>query len=87
MDPNLINLVDQVSCKEVISYGNGETRILLIDCGVKGVDLIRHFLKRGVTLIRVPWDYDFSAEEYDGLFIRMVPEIRRCARRRSGICR
>lgn len=72
IDPNLINLVDQVSCKEVISYGNGETRILLIDCGVKN-NIIRHFLKRGVTLIRVPWDYDFSTEKYDGLFISNGP--------------
>jgi len=72
VDPNQQNLVDQVSCKEVITYGNGSTRILLIDCGVK-FNIIRHFLKRGTTLIRVPWNYDFSKVSYDGLFISNGP--------------
>lgn len=30
-------------------------------------------LKRDVTVIRVPWDYDFNAIEYDGLFISNGP--------------
>jgi carbamoyl-phosphate synthase small subunit len=72
MDPNQINLVDQVSCKEVIRYGSGKTRILLIDCGVKN-NIIRHFLKRDTTVIRVPWDYDYSRDDYDGLFISNGP--------------
>lgn len=72
VDPNLQNLVNQVSCKEVIRYGTGDTRILLIDCGVKN-NIIRHFLKRTTTVIRVPWDYDFSTEKYDGLFISNGP--------------
>ena len=33
---------------------------------------IRNFTKRGVEALVVPWDYDFSKEEYDGLFIRSV---------------
>jgi len=72
VDPNQINLVQQVSCREVIRYGTGVTRILLIDCGVK-YNIIRHFLKRDTTVIRVPWDHDFSVEEYDGLFISNGP--------------
>ncbi len=71
-DPNRQNLVDLVSCKEVITYGSGEKRIVLIDCGVK-FNIIRHFLKRDVTLIRVPWNYDFRQIEYDGLFISNGP--------------
>lgn len=71
-DPNQLNLVDMVSTHEVIRYGNGETKILLIDCGVKN-NIIRHFLKRNTTVIRVPWDYDFSSEDYDGLFISNGP--------------
>lgn len=72
IDPNQQNLVDMVSCKEVITYGDGRTRILLIDCGVK-YNIIRHFVRRGTTVIRVPWNYDYRKEKYDGLFISNGP--------------
>jgi carbamoyl-phosphate synthase small subunit len=71
-DPNEDNLVSQVSTKEKIVYGNGRFRILLVDCGVKN-NIIRHLLKRDTTVIRVPWDYDFTKEEYDGLFLTNGP--------------
>jgi carbamoyl-phosphate synthase small subunit len=71
-DPNLENLVARVSTREVIRYGNGTEKILLVDCGVK-YNIIRHFVKRNTTVIRVPWDYDFSKETYDGLFISNGP--------------
>ena len=71
-DPNQVNLVDQVSIKQKEVYGNGRYKILLIDCGVKN-NIIRHLLSRDTTVIRVPWDYDFSGEEYDGLFISNGP--------------
>ena len=71
-DPNNENLVANVSTNKVITYGNGSTRILLVDCGVK-YNIIRHFLKRNTTVIRVPWDYDYSKENYDGLFISNGP--------------
>jgi len=34
---------------------------------------IRNFTKRGVEALVVPWDYDFTQETYDGLFIRCGP--------------
>ncbi len=71
-NPNLKNLVAEVSIKEKQIYGNGKYKILLIDCGVKN-NIIRNLLKRDTTVIRVPWDYDFSKEEYDGLFISNGP--------------
>ncbi|MEN6619812.1 MAG: glutamine-hydrolyzing carbamoyl-phosphate synthase small subunit [Rikenellaceae bacterium] len=71
-DPNIVNQVDIVSCKEVITYGTGSKRVVLIDCGVKH-NIIRCLVKRGIELIRVPWDYDFSQMEYDGLFISNGP--------------
>ena len=69
-----INYVDRVSTKEVVVYGEGEGRkkVVLIDCGVKH-NIIRCLLKRNVTVIRVPWDYDFSEIPYDGLFISNGP--------------
>lgn len=72
VDPNLINQVARVSCREVITYGNGKKRVVLVDCGVKH-NIIRCLLKRDVTVIRVPWDYDFNTIEYNGLFISNGP--------------
>ncbi|OUN74796.1 glutamine-hydrolyzing carbamoyl-phosphate synthase small subunit [Barnesiella sp. An55] len=72
VDPNLSNLVAKVSCKEVIRYGNGNKKVVLVDCGVKH-NIIRCLLKRDVTVIRVPWDYDFNTLDYDGLFISNGP--------------
>jgi carbamoyl-phosphate synthase small subunit len=64
--------VAQVSISQKEVYGNGKYRILLIDCGVK-YNIIRYLLQRDTTVIRVPWDYDFLGEEYDGLFISNGP--------------
>lgn len=71
-DPNKTNLVAEVSTKEIKIYGSGRHRILLIDCGVK-YNILRNLLKRDTTIIRVPWNYDYSHEEYDGLFITNGP--------------
>jgi len=71
-DPNEKNLVAEVSIKEKKVYGTGSLRIVVVDCGVKN-NIIRCFLKRDVTVIRVPWDYDFNEEEYDALFISNGP--------------
>lgn len=72
IDPNKINQVARVSTTKIITYGNGKKRIILVDCGVKH-NIIRCLLKRDVTVIRVPWDYDFNTIEYDGLFISNGP--------------
>lgn len=67
-----IHLVDQVSIKEKQIYGDGDFKILLVDCGVKN-NIIRRLIENGATVIRVPWDYPFLEEEYDGLFISNGP--------------
>ncbi len=71
-DPNNANLVKEVSVSEKKIYGNGKHKILMIDCGVKS-NIIRYLLRFDTTVIRVPWDYDYSNEEYDGLFISNGP--------------
>jgi len=71
-DPNTTNLTAEVSCREVIRYGEGEKKVALVDCGVKH-NILRSFVRKGVQLIRVPWDYDFSSIDYDGLFISNGP--------------
>ncbi len=71
-DPNTRNLVDEVSSKEVQKYGNGKYKIMMVDCGVKN-NIIRRLLLRDTTVIRVPWNYEFTEETYDGLFISNGP--------------
>ena len=73
LDYEGINYVDLVSCKEVIRYNEGAgKKVVLVDCGVK-TNIIRCLLKRGVEVIRVPWNYDFNHLEFDGLFISNGP--------------
>jgi carbamoyl-phosphate synthase small subunit len=71
-DPNKVNLVAEVSTHEKRLYGSGKYRIMLVDCGVK-YNIIRNLLKRDTTIIRVPWDYDYHDDEYDGLFLTNGP--------------
>lgn len=68
-----VNFVDQVSCKEVIRYNEGAGRkVVLVDCGVKA-NIIRCLIKRGVEVIRVPWNYDYTHMDFDGLFLANGP--------------
>ncbi len=71
-DPNVENLAAKVSCKEPIIYEGGKTKILLIDCGLKH-NIIRSLLKRDCSVIRVPWDYDFSQTSFDACIISNGP--------------
>ena len=50
----------------------GRKTVVLVDCGIKH-NIIRCLLKRGVRVVRVPWDYDFTSLPYDGLFISNGP--------------
>ena len=93
-DYGSVNWVEQVSCKEVITYkpeclmvngplelrslatrGTQECsmkKVVLVDCGVKA-NIIRCLIKRGIEVVRVPWDYDFNQLEFDGLFLANGP--------------
>ncbi|MBI5456127.1 glutamine-hydrolyzing carbamoyl-phosphate synthase small subunit [Candidatus Kaiserbacteria bacterium] len=71
-DPNDENLVAKVSTKRKHVYGTEKKRIVLVDCGAKE-NIVRSLVARGATVIRVPWDYDFSREKYDGLLISNGP--------------
>lgn len=68
-----VNFVDRVSCKEIIRYNEGAgKKVVLVDCGVKA-NIIRSLLSRGVEVIRVPWNYDYTDMEFDGLFLANGP--------------
>ncbi len=71
-DPNLRNLAAEVSTSQVETYGDGPMKIVLVDCGCK-YNIIRCLLARGATVIRVPWDHDFTSIDYDGLMLSNGP--------------
>ena len=66
------NLVSIVSCKEVLHYGKGPKRVVLVDCGVKH-NILRCLIERDIEVVRVPWNYDFTGMDYDGLFLSNGP--------------
>ena len=83
-----VNWVEKVSCKDVITYhptaalyGSVSSvssvlsvppKVVLVDCGVKA-NIIRCLIRRGIEVVRVPWDYDFNQLEFDGLFLANGP--------------
>ena len=68
-----VNLVETVSCNEVVTYNaGGSKKVVLVDCGVKE-GIIRYLLSRGVEVTRVPWDYDFNTLEFDALMLSNGP--------------
>ena len=75
-DPNVRDLVNEVTIKEPIHYKSGNKgRVVLVDCGVKA-GIIRSLFQREAEVIRVP--YTFSADEIleykpDGVLISNGP--------------
>ena len=63
-DPNRDNLVAGVSTKQVQDEGEGDTTIVLIDCGAKR-NIVRSLVARNVRVITVPWDWDIFSDEWD----------------------
>ena len=98
-DYGSVNWVEQVSCKEVITYPPSPNtqhpspitqhpspkRVVLVDCGVKA-NIIRCLIRRGIEVVRVPWDYDFNQLEFDGLFLANGPgDPERCGKTVANI--
>ncbi len=72
-DYGSINWVERVSCKDIIRYNEGAGRkVVLVDCGVKA-NIIRCLVRRGIEVIRVPWNYDYTQMKFDGLFLANGP--------------
>ena len=74
-DPNLRNLVAEVSTKEVKYFGKGNPlKILAVDCGMKS-NIIRMLVDRGAEVKLVPWDYNIYEDlaSCDGVFISNGP--------------
>jgi carbamoyl-phosphate synthase small subunit len=50
---------------------NGK-KVVVVDLGVKH-SIVRGLLARGAEVIRVPYDYDFTQMEYDGVYVSNGP--------------
>ena len=78
-----------VTCEQVIVYKATEAqdveningskalttngkKVVVVDLGVKH-SIIRGLLARGAEVIRVPYNYDFTAMEYDGVYVSNGP--------------
>jgi carbamoyl-phosphate synthase small subunit len=59
VDPNLKNLVAEVSTKEISFFGQGEKTIVLLDCGAKK-NIVRRLIARGFKVAGVPFNTDIT---------------------------
>jgi len=71
-DPNKTNLVSEVSIKEPVEYQKGKKKLVFVDCGTKN-NIVQAFLRRDITVIRVPYNYDFLSIEADGIVLSNGP--------------
>lgn len=71
-DPTQENLIAEVSTRKEKKYGKGKKTIIAVDCGMKE-NSIREFLAYDVTIVRVPYDYDYTQRPFDGVFVSNGP--------------
>jgi carbamoyl-phosphate synthase small subunit len=71
-DPNETDLVKTVSCDKPAVLTKGPKRLIAVDCGMKE-NIVRHLAKYPLEIIRVPYDYDYSEEPFDALFLSNGP--------------
>ena len=71
-DPNNHKIIPEVSIKEPIEYSAGSKKIILVDTGLK-LNILRSMLKRNISVLRVPWNYDYSKEKFDGVLLSNGP--------------
>ncbi len=71
-DPNKDMLIEKVTVKEPVEHGEGDKTILLMDFGCKN-SIIANVVKRGFKVIQVPYHYDYSQIQYDGIVLSSGP--------------
>lgn len=71
-DPNNASLADLVSISQKAIYGSGAKKVIAVDCGMK-TNILRHLQKFPLTIHRVPYHYDYSEEDFDGIFLSNGP--------------
>ncbi len=78
-DPNQRNIAAEVTVggRRIIPSSGART-VVLVDMGSKD-NIARSLHRRGVNIIRVPWNYDWTGEQADGVVISNGPgDPKRC---------
>ena len=66
-------MVAEVSIAEPVLYrGGGARHVVVVDLGAKH-NIIRSLLRRKLDVLRVPWNYDWSGEDVDGVVLSNGP--------------
>jgi carbamoyl-phosphate synthase small subunit len=71
-DPNRVSIVPEVGTQRPEKCGSGKKRVVLVDCGVK-LSIRRELLRRGVEVLQVPAEYDYTGERFDGILVSNGP--------------
>lgn len=62
-----------ISISKPVDYNSSRSKkIILVDCGTKA-NILRSLLKFPVHVKRVPFDYDYTLEDYDGVVVSNGP--------------
>jgi len=66
--------VSEVSVSEIKTHDvpGAKRRVALVDCGCKNT-IVRSLIGRGVNVVRVPWDYDVTMLDVDGVLFSNGP--------------
>lgn len=72
INANPENVVAQVTTPKIVEYPAKGKKIIVVDCGVKE-NILRSLRRYPLSIKRVPFDYDYSAENFDGIFISNGP--------------
>jgi len=67
---NKEDLVSLVTIPEKKTYGKGPKKVIALDCGMKEAQM-KYLLEFPIQVERVPYDYNFLEEDYDGLLFLM----------------
>ena len=73
MQPESADRIADVSITEPTTYGAGDITVALLDTGVRN-NVIRSLVRRGVKVLRLPWNADLTAHEWDGLVLVDAPD-------------
>jgi carbamoyl-phosphate synthase small subunit len=71
-DPNRVNIVAETASRTPERFGSGGKRVILVDCGVKR-SIRRELLARGLEVFQVPWDWDYTGEQFSGILVSNGP--------------
>ena len=72
VDPNIECLASRVTVLQPETYNDSPKVVIAVDCGMKE-NILRELQKLPITIRRVPFDYDYSNDEFDGVFLSNGP--------------